>query len=781
MKRYSRIPRIGTLMMRSRFCPMMDSSAMMSAMFSRMDSRTFRRWRARSPAERSLRSASDGAYGRKMASVSRVGLPGRPSVLPEVVGGVLEHDVDAAHAVAGLEEVLNHGVVLLGLLLVAGPRLRDDPADVAHGGHQLLLDGLLQRLVGAIGNSLPAPARRPQIGDDLLPEALRRGTDDRDLLLDGLEESLVGLQLLLGVPVLDPRLVDERLGVVEVVLEERLGLLLVGEDEGLGDLLLENLEVLLVQHVLEKLEVLLAVVVGKVGLLDHVDQRLADVDRIDAIALDVVRERVVEGLHDEAGGDTGHALALRVVAQLLGVELLRLALLDDLFAVVQLELRHQIALRRRLEARQDREHRGHVERVRCHVGAEVRVADDLLVDLHLLGEAQVVGDLHDDDAIEDGLVRVVGLELLPLGLVRVGDDAGVDVDHAVTAGRGNDLLLRRGDHGVEVLGLVLEDLDELDDAAVADVQRAVQVEDAGITLAVEVELRDVLAPDQHGGVLVVRVDGRHDADADAVALGELARDDRELLVARAELLLQAEAAHRAEVALEVDAEHLLEFLAQVAGEKMERLLEHRTAVDGVDGVGLFQAALELLDQRALAGADRPHQVEHLAALLALQGRGVEVANDLADRLLDPEELVAEEVVDLERLVFVKALHARIFGIQDVLGAVPHDHVVEPTMRQLREAGTLANQLEVLQEGAAPALRLARGAIFANQLLEGGLVHRRELLSARRIVSSIRDRPDQSLPLRRSTLQRKTPSSGCRARCMGAPASGRSKPCAVTER
>jgi hypothetical protein len=37
------MPRIGTLMMRSRLCPMMDSSAMMSAMLSRIDSRIFER------------------------------------------------------------------------------------------------------------------------------------------------------------------------------------------------------------------------------------------------------------------------------------------------------------------------------------------------------------------------------------------------------------------------------------------------------------------------------------------------------------------------------------------------------------------------------------------------------------------------------------------------------------------------------------------------------------------------------------------------------------------
>src|SRR5438128_444237 len=108
MNLYSRMPRIGTLMILSRAFPMIDSSAMMSAMFSRIDSRTFRRWRPRSPAERSLRSASDGSNGRKIDSRVRLtgvrdgegtDRPGR-SVLPQVVGRVLEDDIDAALAVA---------------------------------------------------------------------------------------------------------------------------------------------------------------------------------------------------------------------------------------------------------------------------------------------------------------------------------------------------------------------------------------------------------------------------------------------------------------------------------------------------------------------------------------------------------------------------------------------------------------------------------------------------------------------------------------------------------
>src|SRR6266478_1128461 len=656
------MPRMGTLMIFSRSFPMIDSSAMMSAMFSRIDSRTLSRWRARSPAERSLRSALEPSKGRKMDS--RVRFTGgdrtdrrRRSVLPEVVGGVLEHDVHAALAIARVEEVLHHRVVLLRLLLVPRARLGDNAADVAHRRHELLLDRFLERLVGTVGDALAAAARRPEVGDHLLTEPFGRRADDRDLLLDRLEEALVGLQLLLGVAVLHSRLVDERFGVIEVVLEGRLGLLLVGVDERLGDLLLEQLEVLLVEHVLEELEELLARVVREVAFLHHVDEGLADVDRIDAVALHVVGERVVERLHDEACRDAAHALALGVLAQLLDVDLLGLALLDDLLAVVELELGDQVALRVGLEAREDGEHGGDLERVWGDVRPEIREANDLLVDLDLLGQTEVVGDLHDDDAVEDRLVGVVGLELLPLGLVGVGEDHGVDVDQAVSARRRDHLLLRGGDHGVQVLGLVLEDLDELAHAAVADVDRAVEVEHARVALRVHVELRDVLAADQHRGVLVVRVDGR--ADADPVPLREEARGDRHLLVAAAVLFLQAEAAHRAEVALDVHAEHLLELLPQMARNEVEGLLGHGAVLDRVEGLGGLEAPLEALDQRALPRADRAHQVEDLAALLALERGGGEGAHDLRHRLLDPEELVAEEVVDLERLVLVEPLDARV--------------------------------------------------------------------------------------------------------------------------
>src|SRR5436190_778356 len=87
--------------------------------------------------------------------------------------------------------------------------------------------------------------------------------------------------------------------------------------------------------------------------------------------------------------------------------------------------------------------------------------------------------------------------------------------------------------------------------------------------------------------------------------------------------------------------------------EVQRLLEHRAAFDRVDGLEAFEAALQLFREGALAGADGAHQVEHLTAFLTLERCRVEVADDLADRLLDAEEFVPEEVVDLEGVVLVE--------------------------------------------------------------------------------------------------------------------------------
>ena len=110
------------------------------------------------------------------------------------------------------------------------------------------------------------------------------------------------------------------------------------------------------------------------------------------------------------------------------------------------------------------------------------------------------------------------------------------------------------------------------------------------------------------------------------------------------------------------AEHLLELAPQMARDQMQRLLVHRASFDRVDGSDLLESALHSLDQRALARADRAHQVEDLAALFALERRRMEVADDLRDGAFDAEELLREEIEHLERLVLEQPLGARIVGL-----------------------------------------------------------------------------------------------------------------------
>ena len=56
---------------------------------------------------------------------------------------------------------------------------------------------------------------------------------------------------------------------------------------------------------------------------------------------------------------------------------------------------------------------------------------------------------------------------------------------------------------MEVFGLVLEDFDELDHAAIADIERAIEFQHARVAFGILIEFRDVFRADQDRGVLVV--------------------------------------------------------------------------------------------------------------------------------------------------------------------------------------------------------------------------------------------------------------------------------------
>ena len=177
------------------------------------------------------------------------------------------------------------------------------------------------------------------------------------------------------------------------------------------------------------------------------------------------------------------------------------------------------------------------------------------------------------------------------------------------------------------------------------------------------------------------------------------------------LVDQAPAADRAQVALDLGAEHVLERLAQVARDQVQGLLEDRAALDHVERLEILEAALEPLDQRALARADRAHQVEDLPRLLAAHRGGVEVAHDLLERALHAEELVGEEVVDLDGLVAEHALGARV-GLQVELGhARAGHHVVHAAVGEVGQLRPLLHELEILEEGTLPFELLSLSAIL----------------------------------------------------------------------
>ena len=102
---------------------------------------------------------------------------------------------------------------------------------------------------------------------------------------------------------------------------------------------------------------------------------------------------------------------------------------------------------------------------------------------------------------------------------------------------------------------------------------------------------------------------------------------------------------------------------------MERFLAHRTALDGEDRAVVsagprLEAALEERDDRRLAAADGAHEKENaLSHFEALRG-GLEILDDLLDRLLDAVEVVGKETIAAQ-------LVARV--LVDLVDACGEDH------------------------------------------------------------------------------------------------------------
>ena len=382
-------------------------------------------------------------------------------------------------------------------------------------------------------------------------------------------------------------------------------------------------------------------------------------------------------------------------------------------------------------------HRGDLEGVRRQpLAADLAAVVVLLVDLDLVGQPGHVGHVDLDRPVAEGLHELVGLKLLVLRLVGVTDDHLVDVGLGELLGL--DLVFLAGTEQVVEEGDVeLEDLDEFDDAAVGDVELAVEIEGAGIALGAV--LRDLAIVDvagQLGGVLVLLVLGLEGADADAILLGEdqpahadVLDDARPVAAVAFHPLVEHLAAERAEVAFDRDLEvvgtaalvqerrHLGAMLLR---DQVQRLLVHRAVGEDLLAVGAFllpaeaveaslvdarialQPLLEQPRQRALGAADRPVQEQDAPLRSVAVGGALEDVDQVDQGPFQAEDGVLAVVFRvLEELVADQLLLVD----HDLLGAVADDHVVDPLVGRAGHLGIALDDVEILG-------RTSRSSVFS---------------------------------------------------------------------
>ena len=155
----------------------------------------------------------------------------------------------------------------------------------------------------------------------------------------------------------------------------------------------------------------------------------------------------------------------------------------------------------------------------------------------------------------------------------------------------------------------------------------------------------------------------------------------------------------------MDAEHFFKFLAQVARNQMQGLFEHRTPFDGIERLAFLETAMKLLHQRALARANRAHQIKHLAALFSLERRGMKVADDLRKRFFDPEKFIVEKIEELDGLVFVQPFNMGIAVFMNVTNAGFHDCVIRPGMGELGDRRVGLDLFKIAEQISAPGTGL----------------------------------------------------------------------------
>ena len=436
-----------------------------------------------------------------------------------------------------------------------------------------------------------------------------------------------------------------------------------------------------------------------------------------------------------AGRDADHAFLRGMLAQLLDV---LLGEARQRLAVVELQLLQprEAGMLRLFQPRQHGPHRRHFDRVRRDVLAADRVlVVILLVNLHFVRERRDVRHVDLHRPVAKRFHELVVLQPAIFGLVRVADDHFVDIGLRELL-RLDAMLLARAEQVVQERHVELEHFDELDDAAIGDVEFAVEIERPRIAVAaVFGDLAVVDVAGELGGVLVLFVLRLERADADAVLLAQehalhahVLHHAAPIAVVLLEPLVVHEPAERIELALDVHAaivlaaalvELRLDIRPEPLRKQVQRLLVHRAPMNGfgvlrivlvdpaervecavIRGRVALDALLEQPGNRALAAADGPVQQQHAALDAVTGGRTLQRIHEMMQRPYRARRpRRGRRCPDRRRSGSGRASRDRSRSFH----AVRQDHVVEPLISGSRHLGVLANDVEILSERSHPIL------------------------------------------------------------------------------
>ncbi len=349
-----------------------------------------------------------------------------------------------------------------------------------------------------------------------------------------------------------------------------------------------------------------------------------------------------------------------------------------------------------------------------------------LVDLHLVVEAHVVGDVDLQRAVAEGFHQLVVLQPLVLRLIGVADDELVDVRLRELLGL-DGVLLRRAQEVVEERHVQLQDFDELDDAPVGDVELAVEIERARIGVAAELgDLPVVDVARQLRRVLVLLVFRLEGADADAVLLRKDQTADLDVPDHFAPVTLmdgheigEIPAAGRAQLAFHLEriarfigaVDLLQDLVPGLDREKAQRLFVHGALgpfLAGFPGETVerafagpridFQALLDEAGDGRLRAADRPVQQEDAALGPVSMRGGLDGVDQMGQGVFEAEDGVlsgAHRI--LEEIEADAGLAVLAVGFR----SVRQDHIVDALEGVADGAGVITDDLEIVFERAFP--------------------------------------------------------------------------------